>query len=105
MVQARRILLFIAAFLPLAILAIPDAFSFDVFLGEGDPPWYQAYTAIPWLLAALYIYPATGATILIGGDVLSKTHIFICIVYSMLIGIGLDYCASRHNARPRAKEL
>ena len=103
MISVRRILAFGVPFLPLAILAIPDAFSFDVFLGEGEPPWYQAYTAIPWLVSALYAYPATAVTILIGGDVLSKTHVFACIVYAILVGFGLDYCVSRRNAQLRVK--
>lgn len=64
--------------LPLLIFTIPDALGFY----EPTDPWYTRYTSLPWLLTAMYVYPATLVAKLLGADSFTPIHILCMLMYT-----------------------
>jgi hypothetical protein len=87
MIQARsfRWIITVLPFAPLILFAIPKAFV--VMPEPGDfIPWYTRYTEVPWLLTAIYVYPTTWLTHLIGFRIFGSVHIGLMLAY--VVGIS-----------------
>jgi len=75
-------------FLPLFLFIIPKAFVVMPEPGEYIP-WYTKYTEVPWLLTAMYVYPVTFLTNLLGFALFRPTHIILMLVYATGISFAL----------------
>ena len=89
-------LLFIVPSLPLLVFLIPRAMT---FLSEPWDPWYTPYTTPVWLLTALYVYPATALSMLLGIQPRSPGWALIVLLYTGLIGWGICSSVARLRAR------
>jgi hypothetical protein len=77
-------------FLPLPLLFVPKAFVVMPEPGEYIP-WYTRYTEVPWLLTAMYVYPATFLTNLLGFGLFGPVHIMLMLVYAAGISLALRW--------------
>ena len=84
MIQSKSIrwIIAILPFLPLILFVIPKAFVVMPEPGEYIP-WYTAYTEIPWLLSAMYVYPTTALTYLLGFGVFGPVHVILMLAYAI----------------------
>ena len=90
-------LLFLIPSFPLLVFLIPRAMT---FLSEPTDPWYTPYTTPIWMLAALYVYPATAIGMLIGVQPRSPAWVVIVLQYTGLLGWGLSSWVARRRALP-----
>ena len=72
--------------LPLLLFTIPHAMTlFD----EPTDPWYTKYTSLPWLITAMYVYPATVIAKSLGASPLTPLHVFCMLAYTGAISYGI----------------
>jgi hypothetical protein len=90
MIQARYFRWFITLlpFSPLILFVIPKAFAVMPEPGEFIP-WYTKYTAIPWLLTAMYVYPTTWLTNRVGFRIFGPVHVLLMLAYAVGISFVL----------------
>ena len=89
-------LLFTVPSLPLLVFLVPGAMT---LMSEPTDPWYTPYTTPVWMLAALYVYPATALAMLVGVWPLSPVWVLIVLLYTGSIGWGVcSWVARRRGA-------
>jgi len=82
----RKICILAIPFLPLPIFLIPHAFT---LFPELRDPWYTKYTSLPWILSALYVYPATAVTTLLGLELFTVAHVVITLMYVSFVSYAI----------------
>lgn len=87
-------MLFIVPSLPLVVFLIPRGMT---LMSEPTDPWYTRYTTPIWMLAALYVYPATALGALVGIRPRSAGWVLIVLLYTGLIGWGVCSLAARRR--------
>ena len=78
--------LVVLPFLPLVLFIIPNAFT---MLSEPGDPWYTKYTSRPFLFSAMYVYPATAVSSLLGASPTSAGWWLCVLAYTGFIAYGI----------------
>lgn len=84
--QAFRYILIVLPLLPLVMFIIPNAFT---MLSEPTDPWYTEYTSVPFLFAAMYVYPVTAIASVVGAEPFSLFWWPLVLIYAGAISFGI----------------
>ena len=82
----------------LLVFLIPRGMT---LMSEPTDPSYTRYTTPIWLLAALYVSPATGVGMLVGARPMTPGWVLIVLLYTALIGWGV--CSLQARRRQAAE--
>lgn len=83
----RRVLITLPILLFCLLLVINNIEYGVVVIGEGNEPWYSAYTSIVFIVCSMFFYPITVLSSVLGLKILGVTSFVLYFLYSVVISV------------------